>query len=327
MPAAPQSVVRRRKTGKAMIQGDRELIDAYLQGTLSPAERLVFETRLQTDAVLKKETDAVALVLPMIQLAGRMHLKTKLRSIEATLPALPDDYMPSKNSKGKLNAKGKLAVKWWWLAVAAGIIAAAIAWYLFFYHPAHEQHDECVDCTEQTESGQPAADENALRHFADSLYADSCRKDSLMNSPGAPPGVYDPAANPFDESAGGFKPKSKPPVSGKVPGYVKHTDSVPLYSSAWQIDNNVLLSAADLKSKKPVVVKVDSKNTFTFHYRFARDTLTLYGPFMHSLLFYDNAGSRLVMRYRERYYPLPPVSAITPLKEGRILGDGRAMAK
>ena len=37
-----------------MIQGDRELIDAYVQGTLATAERLGFEKRLLTDAVLKK---------------------------------------------------------------------------------------------------------------------------------------------------------------------------------------------------------------------------------------------------------------------------------
>lgn len=325
MPAAPQSVVRRRKTGKAMIKGDRELIDAYLQGTLSPAERLVFETRLQTDTVLKKETEAVALVLPMIQLAGRMHLKTKLRSIEATLPASLADYTPAQNNKGKLKAKGKFSLKWWWVAVAVGIIAAAIAWYVFFNHASPEKEGECLDCTEQTESGQPAADENALRRIADSLYADSCRKDSLRNSAAVSLDVNNPAASPFGESARGSKPKSIAPDFTYTINEMGKKDSVPLFSSAWQIDNNVMLSASDLNRKKPVAVIVDSKNAFAFHYRFARDTLTLYGPFMRSMLFYENAGSRLVMRYLNNYYPLPPVTAITPLKEGPVLGVNRVM--
>lgn len=314
MPAAPQGVVRRRKTGKAMIQGDRELIDAYLQGTLSPAERLVFETRLQTDAVLKKETDAVALVLPMIQLAGRMHLKTKLRSIEATLPASLAEYTPSKNNKGKLKAKGKLSLKWWWIAVAAGIIAAAVTWYMFFYH-AHPEGEGCSNC--DMEQTVPVKQDSALppaQAGADTMPVDA----AASPVPAGKPDVYDPKSNWIEENAGASKPK--PPDSDKTTEYVKRTDSVPLFSSAWQIDNNVRLSAADVRSKKPVVVMVDSKNAYTFHYRFARDTLTLYGPFMRSLLFYDNAGSRLVMRYLNNYYPLPPATAITPLKEGPVLG-------
>lgn len=316
MPAAPQSVVRRRKTGKAMIQGDREQIDAYLQGTLSPAERLAFETRLQTDAVLKKETDAVALVLPMIQIAGRMHLKTKLRSIEATLATSLAEYTPSKNSKGKLKAKGKFSLKWWWIATAAGIIAAAVTWYVFFYH-AHPEGEGCHNCDmEQTvpvkkDSVPPPAQAGADTFIVDSV----ARKVSID--------TLQPKANPSYEAAGASKPK--PPASGgQTPQLVAETQSVPHYSSAWQIDNNVHLAAADVRSKKPVVVMVDSKNAYTFHYRFARDTLTLYGPFMRSLLFYDNAGSRLVMRYLNKYYPLPPVTAITPLKEGPVLGDGKA---
>jgi hypothetical protein len=307
-----------------MIQGDREGIDAYLQGTLSPAERLVFETRLQTDAVLKKETDAVTLVLPMIQLAGRMHLKTKLRSIEATLPVPLEEYMPSKNNKGKLKAKGKLSLKWWWIAVAAGIIAAAIAWYVFFYHPAHEQHGECLDCTEQTESGQPSDNENALRHIADSLYADSCRKDSLQHSPvpASDTGgvsvadVYAPEQNPFDESAGASKPKPKQPVSEKAVVSKVHKSKT-LYSSAWQISDKAVISGAELKQKNPVVISVKNNGASQFHYRFTDDTLTLYGPFLRNLLFYDQSGDRLVLRYKEKYYPLPKTDKTMPLTESR----------
>lgn len=316
MPAAPQSVVRRRKTGKAMIQGDRELIDAYLQGTLPPAERLVFETRLQSDAVLKKETDAVALVLPMIQLAGRMHLKTKLRSIEATLPVPLEEYLPSKNNKGKLKAKSKMAVKWWWIAVAAGIIAAGVTWYLFFYH-THPEGEDCSNCDmEQTVPVKKDSVPAQAQPAADSSGVDSAAGKA---------DVYHPEATTFDEAAGASK--SKPPASGKATEYIKHTDSVPLYSSAWQIADNVMLSANDVRSNKPVIVNVDSKNSYTFHYRFDSNKLTLYGPFLNSLLFYDNAGSRLVLRYREKYYPLVPVTTITPLTEGRVLGDGKAKRK
>lgn len=320
MPAAPQSVVRRRKTGKAMIQGDRELIDAYLQGTLPPAERLVFETRLQTDAVLKKETEAVALVLPMIQLAGRMHLKTKLRSIEATLPASLEEYTPSKNNKGKLKAKGKISLKWWWVAVAAGIIAAGVTWYLFFYH-AHPEGEGCSNCDmEQTVPVKQDPVVPPVQAAADTISMDS----AAGAVPSGKPDVYDPKLNSIEENAGASK--SKPPASVKATKNVKHMDSVPLYSSAWQIADNVMLSAADVRSNKPVIVNVDSKSSYTFHYRFESNKLTLFGPFLNSLLFYDNAGSRLVLRYREKYYPLPPVTTITPLTEGRVLGDGRSQA-
>lgn len=321
MPAAPQSVVRRRKTGKAMIQGDREQIDAYLQGTLSPADRLAFETRLQTDAVLKKETDAVALVLPMIQLAGRMHLKTKLRSIEATLPASLAEYTPSKNSKGKLKAKGKFSLKWWWIAAAAGIIAAAVTWYVFIYH-AHPEGEGCINC--DMEQTVPVKHDSVLPPVQ--AGADTSGVDAAAG--GAPPGkpdVHDPKSNPFEENEG--VSKAKPTVSDKATEYARHTDSIPLYSSAWQIADNVLLSATDVRSNKPVIVNVDSKNSYTFHYRFDRNKLTLYGPFLNSLLFYDNAGSRLVLRYRGKYYPLVPATTITPLTEGRVLGDGRAKKK
>lgn len=315
-----------------MIQGDRELIDAYLQGTLSPAERLVFETRLQTDAVLKKETEAVALVLPMIQLAGRMHLKTKLRSIEATLPASLAEYTPAQNSKGKLKAKGKFAVRWWWVAIAAGIIAAAIVWYLFFNHATHEQNGECLDCTEQTESGQPAAEENANRRIADSLYADSCRKDSLQKSAPAhanptPPGGEDDSAYIYSDSGKYYhftnmSSKAKPPAK-ETPVLKARTDSLPLYSSAWQISDKAVISGADLKQKNPVVISVKNNGASQFHYRFTDDTLTLYGPFLRNLLFYDQSGDRLVLRYKEKYYPLPETDKIKPLTEGRVLGDGK----
>lgn len=316
-----------------MIQGDRELIDAYLQGTLPPAERLLFETRLQTDAVLKKETEAVALVLPMIQLAGRMHLKTKLRSIEATLPASLAEYTPAQNSKGKLKPKGKFALRWWWVAIAAGIIAAAIVWYVFFNHPAHEQNGECLDCTEQTESGQPAINENALRRIADSLYADSCRKDSMQKSAPAPGGPV-PAAEGNDSAYiysdsgkyyhfSNMSSKAKPPAI-KTPVLKARTDSVPLYSSAWQISDKAVISGAELKQKNPVVISVKNNGASQFHYRYTDDTLTLYGPFVRNLLFYDQSGNRLVLRYKEKYYPLPETDKTMPLTEGRVLGDRRA---
>ncbi len=308
-----------------MIQGDRELIDAYLQGTLPPAERLTFETRLQTDAVLKKETDAVALVLPMIQLAGRMHLKTKLRSIEATLPASLAEYTPSKNNKGKLKAKGKFSLKWWWVMLVTGVflLSVALAWYFIFHNRAHEMHNECVDCTERS---APASQESQaeLRRIADSLYADSCRKDSLQKSavPSTDSGtsngadVYDPKANPFDESAGASKPKPKQPVSEK-PVVSEVHESKSLYSSAWQISDKAVISGSDLKQKNPVVISVKNNGASQFHYRYTDDTLTLYGPFLRNLLFYDQSGNRLVLRYKEKYYPLPKTDKTMPLTESR----------
>lgn len=328
MPAAAQSVVCRRKTGKAMIQGDRELIDAYLRGSMSPAERLVFETRLQTDAVLKKETDAVLLILPLIHEAGRMSLKTKLRAIEATLPASFEDYSPAKNDKGKLKAKGKFSLKWWWFAVAAGMIAAAVTWYVFFYQANKEGHHECPDCSEQTAPAQPAINETELRRIADSLYTDSCMKDTAGINPqpaGVKADVYDPNSNSFEDLTASGSPPKTPATN--TPTIIEARDSIPLYSSAWQIHDKAVIVGSDVKQKNPVVISVQNTGNNKFHYRYTDDTLTLYGPFVRNLLFYDQSGNRLVLRYKEKYYPLPPTAKIQPLTEGPVLGASRSTKK
>lgn len=307
-----------------MIQGDRELIDAYLQGSMSPAERLVFETRLQSDAVLKKETDAVLLVLPLIHEAGRMSLKTKLRAIEATLPASFEDYSPAKNDKGKLKAKGKFALKWWWIAVAAGMIAAAVTWYVFFYQASSEGHPECPDCHEQTVPAQPATNDAELRRIADSIYADSCMKDSLLKSVPVPTDTAQAEAFIFGDELD--EKQTKQPFVN-TPTIIEARDSIPLYSYAWQIHDKAVIAGSDVKQKNPVVISVQNTGNNKFHYRYTDDTLTLYGPFVRNLLFYDQSGNRLVLRYKEKYYPLPPTAKIQPLTEGPVLGASRSTKK
>mgnify|MGYP001592748136 CR=1 FL=1 len=289
-----------------MIQGDRELIDAYVQGTLATAERLGFEKRLLTDAVLKKETDALLLVLPVIKEAGRMNLKTKLSAIEATLPHQPDDYSPSKNNKGKLKAKGKFSVKWWWVIIAVTTIAGAIIAYRVLTHNSGEGHD-CIDCaTEQSVSEKQAVPQQGFG-VPPAAGADTCLPGEKTDD-GKPDGFNSDTSYLFSyetQEENGKNPKQT----------FTETNADTGRANPVLVLDMATASAIRYNNNKIVSIKHDSR--YTFHYCYKGDSLLLYGPFEKSLLFYNNVSAVLMLNHRQKNYALYQTTVITKLQEVR----------
>lgn len=68
-------------------QATYQLIEAYLEGLLSEAERLAFEQRLLNEPELQEAVELEADVHRAIQYQGRRELKERLRQIDAQIPS------------------------------------------------------------------------------------------------------------------------------------------------------------------------------------------------------------------------------------------------
>lgn len=97
---------------------DLDLIEHYLDGSLSETERLAFEERVSGDAELRAQVEEMRLIREGIVRASRKVVLKSLQELEATLPAVETPVIPLWRKT--------------WLQVAAGISLLALCVYLLW---------------------------------------------------------------------------------------------------------------------------------------------------------------------------------------------------
>ncbi|TND10622.1 MAG: hypothetical protein FD123_264 [Bacteroidetes bacterium] len=292
-----------------MISGDREHIDSYLRGELSGQARSDFESQLKSDAVLRRETDALLMLLPEIQDAGRIMLKAKLKMIALALPKNYSDYTPSKNGKGPLPAMKAAGKPWLWIAVSTVAIAlAAFAVWWFGFRHAHTSegegnHENNIPAIRPEDSVKPQGVSPA-----DTLTipVDSCKEASSSKRKE----TKGDDAFFLPDSFG--KKNKKAAKNNSVPARNGVSSTIGYDTSSFLISGTAEGPELSLHRSPPVLIK-DDNPSYRFHYAL-KDTLYLYGPFKKELLFWKSRAPGLVLHCNGKNYDLKPTKSIVPLK-------------
>lgn len=97
---------------------DIDLIEHYLDGSLSDTERLAFEERVRSEEELRSQVEEMKLIREGIVRASRKELLKSLKALEATLPAVEAPVIPLWRNT--------------WLQVAASLVLVLVAVYLLW---------------------------------------------------------------------------------------------------------------------------------------------------------------------------------------------------
>lgn len=97
---------------------DLDLIEHYLDGSLSDTERLAFEERVRSEAELRVQVEEMKVIREGIVRASRKEVLKSLKELEATLPEVEAPIIPLWRTT--------------WLQVAAGISLLALCVYLLW---------------------------------------------------------------------------------------------------------------------------------------------------------------------------------------------------
>lgn len=97
---------------------DIDLIEHYLDGSLSETERLAFEERVNNEVELRAQVEEMKVIREGIVRASRKEVLKSLQALEATLPAVEAPVIPLWRNT--------------WLQVAAGISLLAVCAYLLW---------------------------------------------------------------------------------------------------------------------------------------------------------------------------------------------------
>lgn len=97
---------------------DIDLIEHYLDGSLSDTERLAFEERLKLEDELRAQVEEMKVIREGILRASRKEVLKSIQALEATLPAVEAPVIPLWRNT--------------WLQVAAGISLLAVCAYLLW---------------------------------------------------------------------------------------------------------------------------------------------------------------------------------------------------
>lgn len=100
---------------------DIDLIEHYLDGSLSDTERLAFEERVSREAELRAQVEEMTLIREGIMRASRKEVLKSLKELEATLPEVETPVIALWRNT--------------WLQVAAGISLLAVCAYLLWPRP------------------------------------------------------------------------------------------------------------------------------------------------------------------------------------------------
>lgn len=98
-----------------------DLIERYLNGSLSDSERLAFEERVSKEAALRAEVDEMKLIREGILRASRKEMLKSLKDLEATLPAVEAPVIPLWRNR--------------WLQLAASLLLVAVCAYVLWPRP------------------------------------------------------------------------------------------------------------------------------------------------------------------------------------------------
>jgi tetratricopeptide (TPR) repeat protein len=97
---------------------DIDLIEHYLDGSLSDTERLAFEERVGSEAELRAQVEEMKLIREGIVRASRKEVLKSLQALEATLPSVEAPVVPLWRNT--------------WLQLAAGISLLAVVAYMLW---------------------------------------------------------------------------------------------------------------------------------------------------------------------------------------------------
>jgi tetratricopeptide (TPR) repeat protein len=95
-------------------QDNHDLIDNFLTGRLTPAEKEAFEASLKTNEMLRQETETQARLKGIVVSYGAAQLKKRLQKIEAET----------------IHKKDAPKNPYWWLYLIIGLIMAGLAWWV-----------------------------------------------------------------------------------------------------------------------------------------------------------------------------------------------------
>jgi|GEM_PF-2946916 len=317
-----------------MKSGDRELIDLYLRGELQGDALNSFSAQLKSDAVLRRELDHLVLLLPGIHESGRAMLKSKLQTIEASLPAF-GEYTPAQNDQGQLPArKGKWGWKMWAL-IAGGVIILAAAG-LWWWQARHAEHQGPFDFPSD-ESEQAPSDVNpsdavpAVKApsstpdaIADSLRADSVQREKIMPSRPAADTSVEPAGGAKNAKAREEEARKKQPAHSASAGSDIVRPLTMSYFDDWtksRSESGMVVwkdpPASDYLEEPPQVL-ILSNAAYPFHYRCTGNMIYLYGPFKKEELLWGSHKQTLVLLAEGKRYQIKPTATVTSLKDVEI---------
>ncbi|MEZ4949859.1 MAG: hypothetical protein R2879_00625 [Saprospiraceae bacterium] len=109
-------------------QDNHDLIDNFLTGRLTPAEKEAFEASLKTNEMLRQETETQARLKGIVVSYGAAQLKKRLQKIEAET----------------MHKKEKSKNPFWWLYLIIGLIMAGLAWWVLQNDSASAESPDAI---------------------------------------------------------------------------------------------------------------------------------------------------------------------------------------
>lgn len=265
-----------------------DLIDNYLAGRMTDAERTAFEQQLAADPELKREYNFNKDVISSIQETRKAELKAMLNNI------------PVGGTASTFSTSAKVA----------GVLAAAAITVGAFYFigkkdaseaeqkPLKEQPVQEIEETEQPNDISQQDTPESMEQKSE----EAVEKQQETLTPAAEPKETTPAEIQTPNLVDGFENEHE---ATDVTEPEVYTDSQN-FTAETLFDSNI------------EVITDESKKRYQFHYQMKDEKLYLYGSFdkgLYEILEFNNAqGKTIILYYKENYYHInPDQHAMTPL--------------
>jgi hypothetical protein len=277
-----------------------QLMDDYLKGSISDSDKILFESKLNTDPAFKSEFEFQKDVFNVIRNSRIAQLKSALSSVQ-----VPWYYTVSAG---------------WKIAITAGVISlAGLSSYYLYRNSAGNQKENKIELNSTDIQEMKSPEKLPVPAVKESQSSEEIRKkDSgikkTIKSDTEPTRVT--AEKPDDGD------NSNTPAEIKVPQPDMDQSAGNTADNNLNVSgNNDFNSAANIDrlEEKIVAVKITSSREYNFDYTFIEGSLTLYGNFSGSpykiLEINSSKGKDYFLLYNEKFYSLKQNTRnITPLE-------------